>query len=560
MADPSGRIIALPIKSNFREGLNALEYFISTHGARKGLADTALRTADAGYLTRRLVDVSQDVIINTEDCGTKEGIWIERSRSEIIDDPFGDRLLGRYAAGVIVNPKTGETIVAPGELIDEEKVALIEEAGVENARVRSPLTCQLRHGICATCYGRDLARRERVQVGEAVGIIAAQSIGEPGTQLTLRTFHTGGVAGTEDITQGLPRVQELFEARNPKGQAVIAAISGVVHILQQGEVRIIRVESSEIERFPCTVPRNYKVMVEDGAEVQVGDVLAKRGDKELYAEAAGKVVIEDRDIIVCHEERDERENEIPAAARLRVEEGKRVSAGDRLTEGALNPHEILDILGIEAVQQYLLEEIQLVYRTQGVTIHDKHIEVIIRQMLRRVRVTSSGDTHLLPGDLVDKLDFEAINDEVMAEGGEPATAQPVLLGITKAALNTESFLSAASFQHTISVLSNAAIEGKRDDLHGLKESVIIGKLIPAGTGFRRRQEKRRALLEAAALARSMRSPLDAFEVAPEAEGAEAEPGAELEEPVDMTLGLGGAEAADPTLEAPGEAQETPAEE
>ena len=560
MADPSGRIIALPIKSNFREGLNALEYFISTHGARKGLADTALRTADAGYLTRRLVDVSQDVIINTDDCGTKEGIWIERSRSEIIDDPFGDRLLGRYAAGVIVNPKTGETIVAPGELIDEEKVALIEEAGVENARVRSPLTCQLRHGICATCYGRDLARRERVQVGEAVGIIAAQSIGEPGTQLTLRTFHTGGVAGTEDITQGLPRVQELFEARNPKGQAVIAAISGVVHILQQGEVRIIRVESSEIERFPCTVPRNYKVMVEDGAEVQVGDVLAKRGDKELYAEAAGKVVIEDRDIIVCHEERDERENEIPAAARLRVEEGKRVSAGDRLTEGALNPHEILDILGIEAVQQYLLEEIQLVYRTQGVTIHDKHIEVIIRQMLRRVRVTSSGDTHLLPGDLVDKLDFEAINDEVMAEGGEPATAQPVLLGITKAALNTESFLSAASFQHTISVLSNAAIEGKRDDLHGLKESVIIGKLIPAGTGFRRRQEKRRALLEAAALARSMRSPLDAFEVAPEAEGAEAEPGAELEEPVDMTLGLGGAEAADPTLEAPGEAQETPAEE
>ncbi|HQJ51110.1 MAG TPA: hypothetical protein PKW05_04975 [Anaerolineae bacterium] len=341
---------------------------------------------------------------------------------------------------------------------------------------------------------------------------------------------------------------------------MIAAISGVVHILQQGEVRIIRVESSEIERFPCTVPRNYKVMVEDGAEVQVGDVLAKRGDKELYAEAAGKVVIEDRDIIVCHEERDERENEIPAAARLRVEEGKRVSAGDRLTEGALNPHEILDILGIEAVQQYLLEEIQLVYRTQGVTIHDKHIEVIIRQMLRRVRVTSSGDTHLLPGDLVDKLDFEAINDEVMAEGGEPATAQPVLLGITKAALNTESFLSAASFQHTISVLSNAAIEGKRDDLHGLKESVIIGKLIPAGTGFRRRQEKRRALLEAAALARSMRSPLDAFEVAPEAEGAEAEPGAELEEPVDMTLGLGGAEAADPTLEAPGEAQETPAEE
>lgn len=410
------------------------------------------------------------------------------------------------------------------------------------------------------CYGRDLARRERVQVGEAVGIIAAQSIGEPGTQLTLRTFHTGGVAGSEDITQGLPRVQELFEARNPKGQAVVAAISGVVHILQQGEVRIIRVESSEIQRFPCTVPRNYKMMVEDGAEVKLGDVLAKRGDKELYAEADGKVVIEERDIIVCHEERDERENEIPAAARVRVEEGQRVAAGDRLTEGALNPHEILDILGIDAVQQYLLEEIQLVYRTQGVTIHDKHIEVIIRQMLRRVRVTSSGDTHLLPGDLVDKLDFEDINDEVIAEGGDPATAQPVLLGITKAALNTESFLSAASFQHTISVLSNAAIEGKRDDLHGLKESVIIGKLIPAGTGFRRRQEKRKALLAATSLAKSMRSPLEAFEAPLEVEGEESEDAVSLAEPVEEAFVAVEMEPVDLSPEPSADVPETPAEE
>jgi DNA-directed RNA polymerase subunit beta' len=560
MADPSGRIIALPIKSNFREGLNALEYFISTHGARKGLADTALRTADAGYLTRRLVDVSQDVIINVEECGTKEGIWVERSRSDIIDDPLVERLMGRYAAGVIVSPKTGETLVQEGELIDEVKAALIEDAGVEKAHVRSPLTCKLRHGVCAMCYGRDLARRERVQVGEAVGIIAAQSIGEPGTQLTLRTFHTGGVAGSEDITQGLPRVQELFEARNPKGQAVVAAISGVVHILQQGEVRIIRVESSEIQRFPCTVPRNYKMMVEDGAEVKLGDVLAKRGDKELYAEADGKVVIEERDIIVCHEERDERENEIPAAARVRVEEGQRVAAGDRLTEGALNPHEILDILGIDAVQQYLLEEIQLVYRTQGVTIHDKHIEVIIRQMLRRVRVTSSGDTHLLPGDLVDKLDFEDINDEVIAEGGDPATAQPVLLGITKAALNTESFLSAASFQHTISVLSNAAIEGKRDDLHGLKESVIIGKLIPAGTGFRRRQEKRKALLAATSLAKSMRSPLEAFEAPLEVEGEESEDAVSLAEPVEEAFVAVEMEPVDLSPEPSADVPETPAEE
>jgi len=508
MADPSGRIIALPIRSNFREGLSALEYFISTHGARKGLADTALRTADAGYLTRRLVDVAQDVIINEEDCGTKAGIWIERSRSELINDPFAERILGRIAAGRVVSPQTQEVLVEVGEMIDEQKVKQIEAHGVERVYVRSPLTCMLRYGVCATCYGRDLARREPVRVGEAVGIIAAQSIGEPGTQLTLRTFHTGGVAGAEDITQGLPRVQELFEARNPKGQAIIADISGVVHITSQGEVRKVQIVSSEMVQYPYSIPRNYKLLVQDGDTVQAGDPLAKRGERQIVADAEGRVVLENRNVIICHEEREEREYEIPAAARLCVEEGQRVQAGDRITEGVLNPHEILEILGVEAVQQYLLEEIQSVYRTQGVTIHDKHIEIIIRQMLRRVRVTSSGDTHLLPGDLVDKLDFEQINNEVIAEGGEPATAQPVLLGITKAALNTESFLSAASFQHTISVLSAAAIEGKRDDLHGLKESVIIGKLIPAGTGFRRRQEKRRALSEAAALAMSMQAPLE----------------------------------------------------
>lgn len=512
MADPSGRIIALPIRSNFREGLSALEYFISTHGARKGLADTALRTADAGYLTRRLVDVSQDVIINEEDCGTKAGIWIERSRSGLINDPFAERILGRIAAGRVVSPKTQEVLVEVGEMIDERKVREIENHGVERVYVRSPLTCALRYGVCATCYGRDLARRELVRVGEAVGIIAAQSIGEPGTQLTLRTFHTGGVAGAEDITQGLPRVQELFEARNPKGQAIIADISGVAHITAQGEIRKVQIVSSEMVHYPYSIPRNYKLLVQDGDTVQVGDPLAKRGERQIVAEADGRVVLEDRNVIICHEEREEREYEIPAAARLCVEEGQRVEAGDRITEGALNPHEILEILGVEAVQQYLLEEIQLVYRTQGVTIHDKHIEIIIRQMLRRVRVTSSGDTNLLPGDLVDRLDFEHINNEVIAEGGEPATAQPVLLGITKAALNTESFLSAASFQHTISVLSTAAIEGKRDDLHGLKESVIIGKLIPAGTGFRRRQEKRKALTEATSLAMSMQAPIETVTV------------------------------------------------
>jgi len=505
MADPSGRIIALPIRSNFREGLSAMEYFTSTHGARKGLADTALRTADAGYLTRRLVDVAHAMIINQEDCGTRQGIWIERERSEAIGETFAERLIGRLAAADVVGPDSGEVLVQAGEMIDEPKAADIASHAVSRVHVRSPLTCAMRHGICANCYGRDLARRGKIEIGEAVGIIAAQSIGEPGTQLTLRTFHTGGVAGAEDITQGLPRVQELFEARNPKGQAIITHISGEVHVGQEGELRKVTVVSTDILRHSHAVPGNYKILVEEGQTVEVGTRLAKRGDSQILSDAEGLVEIGDREIAVIQVKREDREFEIPASARLRVEEGQHIEAGDRITEGALNPHEILEILGVEAVQEYLAEEIQLVYRSQGVTIHDKHVELIIRQMLRRVRITSTGDTSLLPGDLVDSLDFEDINDEVLAEGGEPATAEPVLLGITKAALNTESFLSAASFQHTISVLSQAAIEGKQDDLHGLKESVIIGKLIPAGTGFHRRRQKQEALNAAATLAMSLKS-------------------------------------------------------
>jgi DNA-directed RNA polymerase subunit beta' len=531
MADPSGRIIALPIRSNFREGLSALEYFISTHGARKGLADTALRTADAGYLTRRLVDVAQDVIINAQDCGTRAGIWVERAGSEVIGETFAERILGRVAAGPVDSPRTGGRLVDAGEMIDERKVNDIDAHKVERVFVRSPLTCALRHGVCANCYGRDLARRGKVQIGEAVGIIAAQSIGEPGTQLTLRTFHTGGVAGGEDITQGLPRVQELFEARNPKGQAVVSDIAGIVNIRSEGDMRWAQVVSSEMLRWPRSIPLGYKILVEAGEPVETGDPLAKRGQKQILAEADGEVVIEDRDVVICREDRDEREYEIPVAARLRVEEGQHVEAADQITEGVLNPHEILAILGIEAVQRYLVEEVQQVYRTQGVTIHDKHIEIIIRQMLRRVFVTTSGDTSLLSADLVDKLDFEQINNGVIAEGGEPATAQPVLLGVTKAALNTESFLSAASFQHTISVLSSAAIEGKRDDLHGLKESVIIGKLIPAGTGFRRRQEKREALAAATALAMEVYLPAEARQ---SLDGAEAVMAGEPSEAVGVT--------------------------
>ncbi|MGQ9683717.1 MAG: DNA-directed RNA polymerase subunit beta' [Anaerolineae bacterium] len=483
MADPSGRIIPLPIRSNFREGLTTLEYFISTHGARKGLADTALRTADAGYLTRRLVDVAQDVIINLEDCGTKDGVWIEARSSQSAGESFAERVVGRLAAGQLVHPTTGEVLLDDNEMITEEKVAAMQAAGIEKVRVRSPMTCQLRYGICSRCYGRDLARGGLVRVGEAVGTVAAQSIGEPGTQLTLRTFHTGGVAGGGDITQGLPRVQELFEARIPKGEAVIAEIDGTVHIERQGEERRVHVVSTEQRSQEYVVPGNWSIKVEDGDLVQPGTLLAKRGDEELKAETGGVANVDGHNITVCWEERNEVTYDIPAAARLRVSEGQQVRAGDQITEGAKNPHEILRILGPDQVYRYLVEEVQKVYRSQGVNINDKHIEVIVRQMMRRVRIRTAGDTPLLPGELIDRIDFEELNSKIIAEGGTPATATPILLGITKAALSTESFLSAASFQHTISVLANAAIEGRRDDLHGLKESVIIGKLIPAGTGF-----------------------------------------------------------------------------
>ncbi|MFQ6057540.1 MAG: DNA-directed RNA polymerase subunit beta' [Anaerolineae bacterium] len=492
MADPAGRIIPLPIRSNFREGLTALEYFISTHGARKGLADTALRTADAGYLTRRLVDVAQDAIINAHDCGTKGGIWIRERDVRGVGETLAERLFGRITAAPVVDPKTGEILVEKGEMLGEEQIERIERAGIGEVYVRSPLACQLRHGVCAMCYGRDLARGGLVQIGEAVGIIAAQSIGEPGTQLTLRTFHTGGVAGVEDITHGLPRVQELFEARSPKGEAIISDIAGVVEIHQQeGGLRRVKVVDRQIYTDKYPRPRGgYKTLVQDGDEIEGGTVLAclARGDtvKEIVATAGGRVILKEDQILVRREEREEREYAIPAGARIRVEEGQRIAAGQPLTEGPLNPHRILAILGREATQEYLLTEIQKVYRSQGVNINDKHIEMIIRQMMGKVRVRSAGDTDLLPGNLVDRLKFEEINARVMERGKKPATAQPILLGITKAALNTESFLSAASFQHTINVLAGAAIEGRVDELHGLKENVIIGKLIPAGTGYRAR--------------------------------------------------------------------------
>jgi len=507
MADPNGRIIPLPIRSNFREGLTALEYFLSTHGGRKGLADTALRTADAGYLTRRLVDVAQDVIITEEDCNTTTGIWVDESQSISVGARFLERIAGRYLAGDISDPETGEVLLPAGTLMTETALATAARHNIKRAFVRSPLTCESRFGICQKCYGEDLARGGLIRMGEAVGIIAAQSIGEPGTQLTLRTFHTGGVAGSDDITQGLPRVEELFEARNPKGEAVIAEIDGKVDIYWEGEVRMLKVSRTDLKTRTIEIPAGHNLLVADGDRVQEDTIIAlppegaegANGhldeteleataimagmDGEIYLNTEGggvQATVRREDTLVW-------ETPIPANARLRVDKGAEVRAGDQLTEGAKNPKEILRIQGREACQLYLLDEVQKVYRSQGVAIHDKHIEVVLRQLLRRILVRATGDTELLPGELVDRFEFEDINAEVAKKGGRPARGEPVVLGLTKAALNTESFLAAASFQETTRVLTEAAIRGQKDDLRGLKENVIIGKLIPVGTGFHARR-------------------------------------------------------------------------
>ena len=438
MANPAGRIIELPIKSSFREGLTVLEYFISTHGARKGLADTALKTADSGYLTRRLVDVAQDVIVREEDCGTDRGLRVtELAVGTEVIEPLFDRLVGRTAFETILHPETEEVIVEKEQIITEDQAKKIVEAGIEEVMIRSVFTCNTKHGVCKKCYGRNLATGEEVEVGEAVGIIAAQSIGEPGTQLTMRTFHTGGVAG-DDITQGLPRIQELFEARNPKGQAIISEIDGVVKEIKESKDKREIIVESDVESVTYQVPFN---------------------------------------------------------ARLKVAENDEVFAGQELTEGPIDPKELLRVQGVEGVQNYLLREVQRVYRMQGVEIGDKHIEVMVRQMLRKVRILESGDTDVLPGSLLELHQFKEVNNKVLREGKQPAVGEPVLLGITKASLETDSFLSAASFQETTRVLTDAAIKGKTDRLLGLKENVIIGKLIPAGTGMQRYRKIQSELIE-----------------------------------------------------------------
>ncbi|AGK99229.1 DNA-directed RNA polymerase subunit beta' [Clostridium pasteurianum] len=428
MANPSGKILEMPIKASFREGLDVLEYFISTHGARKGNADTALKTADSGYLTRRLVDVSQDVIVKVDDCGAEEGFEVSEIKegNEVIE-PLKERLTGRYNAEDIINPKTKDIIVHRDTYMDIHLAEKVENAGVKKVKIRSVFTCDCKYGVCAKCYGMDMATAQQIGIGEAVGIIAAQSIGEPGTQLTMRTFHTGGVAGA-DITQGLPRVEELFEARKPKGLAIVSEVSGTVRLEDTKKKRIIY-------------------------------IVTDAGEEVSY--------------------------DIPFGSSLKVRNGDIINAGDEITEGSINPHDILRIKGVNAVKNYLLSEVQKVYRLQGVDINDKHLEVVVRQMTRKVKVEDSGDTELLPGTMIDIFDFNEANDSIEANGGEPAKGRIALLGITKAALATDSFLSAASFQETTRVLTDAAIKGKIDPLVGLKENVIIGKLIPAGTGMAR---------------------------------------------------------------------------
>ena len=533
MADPKGKILPLPIRSSFRDGLSVLEYFISTHGARKGLADTALRTADSGYLTRRIIDVAQDVIANDDDCGTLDGVWIDGETMDRLLGSLSEHVLGRMAAAPIADPGTGEIIVDRNEEIDEDKAAQIQDAGINRVFVRSPLTCQSPHGMCRFCYGRSLARGRLVEAGEAIGIIAAQSIGEPGTQLTMRTFHTGGDASVADITSGLPRVEEIFEARVPKGAAPISEIDGVVEVTEDAAGRRVRVINEETVAEDYQIPEGFEVRVKSGDFVDAGAELAavatkpktrSRRKKAAAEEAAettapvpapitaamdGEVTVHGDTMTIVHRDVDDRTYQVSPNVRILVETGQRVDAGAALAEGPLNPQDVLRVRGKDAAQRYLVDEVQRVYRSQGVVIHDKHIEIIVRQMLRRVRIEQPGDTEFLQGELVDRFLWQSVNEKMIAEGGEPSLAQSVLLGVTKVSLSTESFLAAASFQETTRVLTEAALLGKVDRLVGLKENVIIGRLIPARLGIA--DEVGDDLLEGGGVATALADPDEGYD-------------------------------------------------
>ncbi len=486
MSNPRGRIIEMPIRSSFSEGLSVMEYFISTHGTRKGLADTALRTADAGYLTRRLADLAQNVIILQEDCGDNIGINVIDDLAE--DLRISGRIVSRYPATTILHPVTKDTIADSNTLITTDLAKSIQDAGVKSAYVRSPIACTASRGICAKCYGNSLANNKPSMIGEAVGIIAAQSIGEPGTQLTMRTFHTGGIAG-QDITSGLPRVVELFEARDPKGVAPITEIAGTVSLIQTNHGKIAKVVNTEKYSHEVDIPSTHRACVKTGEKIFIGQPILRIKklpsnskntlQQQITAPVSGELRVTRRQISISWEENTEKIYILPHSARVVVKDGQKVEPGQALTSGPKNPKEVLRIQGAETTQRYLINEVQKVYRSQGVNIHDKHIEVIIRQMMQKVEVETSGDTDLLPEEIIFKSDYARINNTVINKGAQPATAKPILLGVTRAALSTDSFLAAASFQETARVLADAAISGTVDNLIGLKENVIIGNLIPA---------------------------------------------------------------------------------
>jgi DNA-directed RNA polymerase subunit beta' len=501
VASPSGEIIELPVKGNFKEGFEVLEFFISSHGTRKGLSDTALRTANAGYLTRRLVDVAQDVVVMTEDCGDTDGEVFTKVQSEQMGEKLTERVRGRFVLSDVLDGK--KVIVPAGEMIDDAAARAIESLGIEQVHVRSVLQCKLFKGVCVKCYGVDLSNNMVVKKGVAVGIIAAQSIGEPGTQLTMRTFHLGGVAGGGDITQGLPRVEELFEARNPKRTAVLSAVAGTVHIEDaDGKVitgptgrkifegrrgqKIIHVSFEGQDEMKIRVKSEDEVRIEENQHVKEGDVLLVRGltGEEVTATYSGVVRRDDKNIILSYEGRHTKEYVIPLGYKLWVKDGDTVEKGQQLTEGSVNLQELYELKGRDAVQRYILSEILEIYAAQGQRLNDKHVEIIIKQMFSRVYIEDPGDTELLPGEVIEKSQLLMANDIVKKAGKKEATGRELFLGMSKVSLSTQSFLSAASFQETARVLINAAITGKIDYLEGLKENVIIGRLIPVGTGFR----------------------------------------------------------------------------